>query len=125
LFNLKTTTLWAARLCLAILIIALFVGGSQPLAGSLFPPPWDKVVHIIFYGGMLVIAKLAYPNTALWKLAAGILLIGVLDEVHQMFVPGRKPGWDDLTADIVGIALATIVIKWVCYLKQSIPESQD
>lgn len=115
----KTSIQWAARLCLAIVIIVLFVGGSQPYAGSLFTPPWDKVVHIIFYGGMLVLAKLAYPHTPLWKLAVGVLMIGALDEVHQMFVPGRRPGWEDFGADIIGITLATTVIKWVCYLKQS------
>lgn len=123
LFNLKTTIPWAARLCLAILIIALFVGGSQPYAGSLFIPPWDKVVHIIFYGGMLVLSKLAYPNAPLWKLIVGVLMIGVLDEVHQMFVPGRRPGWDDLAADLAGIALATVVIQWFCYMKQAVTES--
>lgn len=104
---------------MAFVIIALFVGGSQPYAGSLFTPPWDKVVHIIFYGGMLVLAKLAYPHTPLWKLVVGVLMVGALDEVHQMFVPGRRPGWDDYGADIIGIALSTIVLKWVYYVKQS------
>lgn len=113
----KTSIQWAAKLCLAILIIALFVGGSQPYAGSLFTPPWDKVVHIIFYGGMLVLARLAYPQTSLWKLAIGVLVIGALDEVHQMFVPGRRPGWDDFGADIVGIALAMGAIKWLSHIK--------
>ena len=104
---------------MAIVIIVLFVGGSQPYAGSLFTPPWDKVVHIIFYGGMLVLAKLAYPHAPLWKIAIGVLLIGALDEVHQMFVPGRKPGWDDFGADIIGVVVASVMIKWITYLKHS------
>ncbi len=107
----KTSIQWAARLCLALVIIALFVGGSQPYAGSLFTPPWDKVVHCIVYGGMLVLAKLAFPYTSLWKLFLAIVLIGILDEVHQMYVPGRKPGLDDLLADTLGIAVAAIAVK--------------
>jgi VanZ family protein len=110
---LKTSIQWAAKLCLAIVIIVLFVGGSQPYAGSLFTPPWDKVVHIIFYGGMLIIARLAFPDTALWKLFLGVLLIGVLDEVHQMYVPGRKPGLDDLAADFIGIVVASCILRWL------------
>lgn len=109
----RTSIQWTARLCLAIIIIALFVGGSQPYAGNLFTPPWDKVVHCIVYGGMLVLAKLAFPRTSLWVLFLGVVLVGVLDEVHQMYVPGRKPGLDDLLADTLGIAVASFITKWV------------
>ena len=31
-----------------------------------------------------------------------VILVGVLDEWHQMSLPGRSPGWDDLLADGIG-----------------------
>lgn len=52
----------------------------------------------------------------------GVFILGVSDEVHQMFVPGRRPGWEDLAADLAGIALATMVIQWVCHWKQAVTD---
>jgi VanZ family protein len=46
-------------------------------------------------------------------LAAGAaLLIGVLDEWHQVFLPGRQAGLDDLAADVVG-GLAGALLLWL------------
>ena len=41
------------------------------------------------------------------------LLIGVLDEWHQVYLPGRYPSWDDLLADAIGsLAGAALLILW-------------
>lgn len=37
------------------------------------------------------------------------ILYGILDEVHQSFVPGRVSGFSDVLLDVSGIALAAIV----------------
>ena len=100
-----------ARLCLAILIIALFVGGSQPIAVDLFAPPWDKIVHSLVYGGMLILARIAFPKTYLFMLFLLVVGIGVLDEVHQLYVAGRHPGLDDLLADTIGAFVAYVILK--------------
>jgi VanZ family protein len=51
----------------------------------------------------------AWGWIGLW--AAGVCL-GVLDEVHQIFVPGRSPDPADAAADALGIALG-IGLFWL------------
>ena len=38
------------------------------------------------------------------------VLIGILDEWHQLYLPGRQSDWADLTADIVGSAAGTALL---------------
>jgi VanZ family protein len=109
---LNNTLVWSARAGLLIALFVLFVGGHQPGSGQLFTPPWDKVAHCIFYGGLLVIARIAFPKAHLLSLFIFILTVGIADEIHQMFVPGRHPGLDDLAADIFGGVVATLFVKY-------------
>ena len=41
------------------------------------------------------------------------LLYGVIDEVHQIFIPGRSFDWWDLVADVVGSLLGILFVKLV------------
>lgn len=87
------------------MIASLFVGGAQPGAGSLFPAPWDKLVHIMYF---LVLASLLYycvgfPVTLVIVFS---LMIGAADELHQSLLPGRTAAWDDLLADGIGVGMA-------------------
>jgi VanZ family protein len=94
-----------ALACLVLLIAAIFIGGEQPGAGSLFLPPWDKVVHLMVYGGIGLLAGLAFPR---WSLPAIVLFtvgVGACDELHQAFLPGREAGLPDLLADFAGVLL--------------------
>ena len=94
-----------ALACLILLIAAIFIGGEQPGAGSLFPPPWDKVVHFTVYGGIGVLTGLAFPR---WPLLAVVLFsvgVGACDELHQAFLPGREAGFPDLFANLVGVLI--------------------
>ena len=91
-----------ALVCLVLLIATIFIGGEQPGAGTLFPPPWDKVVHFTVYGSIAVLAGLAFPR---WPLLAVVLFtvgVGACDEFHQAFLPGREAGLPDLFADLIG-----------------------
>lgn len=100
-----------ALACLILLLAAIFIGGEQPGAGNLFPPPWDKAVHIMAFGIIALLAGLACPATPLALILLLVLCIGGADEIHQMFIAGRHAGFDDLTADLVGglIVLPAII----------------
>ncbi len=71
---------------------------------------WDKAAHFIEYlplGLLLATAIRRQPISFKRKsvLIWGALLVfgfGVLDEFHQMFVPGRFASWLDVVADTVG-----------------------
>jgi VanZ like family len=117
----QVITRWSKRkmrwfcLSLAVLFcVALWVGGSQPFAVGLIPSPWDKLVHAASFG--LLAAAIGYAsgfkNWAMVLTAfAGAMLIGVADEWHQMFLPGRQAGWDDLAADLIGSALGALGLR--------------
>lgn len=88
--------------CLVLLVGAIFIGGEQPGAGSLFTPPWDKVVHLLVYGTIAGLAALAFPTKSLPAILLIVLSVGAADEIHQMFLPGRQAGLDDWLADLAG-----------------------
>ncbi len=85
----------------------LFFLGGRPGAGvSLFPGS-DKVAHLALYavlGLALARGRLRAPSSPphLVLVLLGVAL-GVLDELHQSYVPGRDAsGWDAL-ADTLGV----------------------
>ena len=100
----------AARIACIAFVVVLFVEGAKPVAVGLFPPPWDKLAHIVAFGGLATLIELALsPPT--WLFFALPLAVSAADEVHQMFLPGRSAGLDDWLAGAVGITLAWWVLR--------------
>ena len=75
----------------------------------------DKGVHFAEYGILAVLLCRAVRGTwssrslmfvAFYGLV-GTILWGLLDEIHQAYVPGRSSDPLDVLADMVGAALAT------------------
>jgi VanZ family protein len=110
-----------------LLFLALWIAGLAALAPlSLLPqtvPPTaidgvelslDKLFHLIAYGGLAGLATLVFADRRRrWVALAIVLLTGLGYEIGQRFVPGRSFGWDDLTANAVGVALGAIVGRWI------------
>ena len=95
----------------------IWVGSSMssdevPSIGRLF---YDKVMHCAEFtvlGFLLTHALMAtFPGRPMIRIALTAWLAavgwGVLDEMHQAFVPGRSSEILDLLADAVGAALGT------------------
>jgi VanZ family protein len=101
-----------ARLSLLSLILLIFIGGSAPSAAGLFPPPIDKIIHTLVYGLMLLLAILSLPNIRWPILFGGVVTVGILDEIHQIWLPGRFAGIDDLFADILGCILMSLILNY-------------
>lgn len=103
------------RLALALvifLIASIFIGGAAPGAGTLFPPPWDKVVHFFVFGSIGLLLGLAFPRLPLWAIWLLVVVTGAADEFHQLFLPGRQAGFDDLLADALGALVMLPVLAW-------------
>lgn len=75
-------------------------------------PVWDKLAHFVVYaaGGALAFRMMSlvprWPR-AFSAVSAALVLCtawGVLDEVHQSFVPGRSSDAADVVADACGAA---------------------
>jgi VanZ family protein len=76
---------------------------------------WDKLLHFTAYAGLAFCAGLWVP-AARWKsrgffffllIAAISSVYGIVDEIHQSFVPGRSPSVWDWAADTLGAFAGT------------------
>jgi hypothetical protein len=88
------------------LVACLFWLGARPVAIGLFPAPLDKVAHFATFGLITTMLWLSVLRGKPLLVVAIVSLVGAADEYHQIFVPGRSAGLDDLAADI----LAAVVI---------------
>ncbi|EJL83836.1 putative integral membrane protein [Polaromonas sp. CF318] len=111
--NFQRSVRIAAALTVAMSAAVLYVGGAQPVAVGLFPAPWDKLAHLLTFAVVGMAAGLAGGMRG-WRMAlsclAGALLVGGMDELHQMFLPGRSASWADLAADAAGGLLGAAVL---------------
>jgi VanZ family protein len=66
---------------------------------------WDKAQHAIGYGGLTILALLAYPHKPKLKMAALLFIHGSLIELLQYFSGYRYGDWQDALADGLGVVL--------------------
>lgn len=98
----------AAILLTLLIIFGLFVLGTQSFAVKLIPAPWDKLSHCGLFALLtwgIGLASGRREKQRLMIAATTVLLIGMLDEYHQVYLPGREAGLDDLAADVAGIII--------------------
>lgn len=100
--------LWAATAA-TILVLT-----SWPNPGDLLPPQvlsWDKLAHVALYLPYGLFMALSLRDGAprwLWGLA---LAFPVLDEVHQLLIPGRFCSGADILADAAGMAFGIVLAR--------------
>lgn len=103
------------RLAIAVVALTAFVA-VQLLPGTLFPdntPGTDKQWHAaLYFGYALVLWWLlpAPPGVRVVVILATGLILGVLMEIFQGYVPGRNPDKADAVADMVGLAAACVAL---------------
>lgn len=88
-----------------------------------------KLVHLVEYGvlallwlgGFLRGTRMRFFDAACWTVLIAFTW-GVLDELHQAFVPGRSPAVPDAYADLMA-ALLTVLLAgvWRRRLRKSAP----
>ena len=80
-------------------------------------PNFDKLIHMGLYGieGFLLYRAVRWPvrvGSSLLRVLAivGVMAVwGVLDEVHQYWIPGRSMEGGDVAADVTGAAVGAFV----------------
>lgn len=107
------------KLILAIWILALIavVVGSL-LPGVNFSPQnnSDKIVHFLAYFGMSFLSSIAFKR--LYKkllFALMLLIVGVLIELGQNFIPSRSASMADIAANSLGI-FCGILLSYIIYV---------
>jgi VanZ family protein len=109
LFGKRARRLWAGLLTLLV-GFTLFKALSPP-DPTVVTLGWDKGEHLAAFAvlaGVGVIVLHGVAGGRRW-LAAGLLLLGALIEVAQLYVPGRSSDWQDLLADAGGIAIGMTI----------------
>ena len=74
-----------------------------------------KMAHFTLFGVMGLLSFGAFsvvlpPRRAFWAALGLGMLQGILDEVHQLFVPGRACEIRDMAIDTAGVALGVLVM---------------
>lgn len=93
--------------------LGLYFGGAQPVAVGLIPSPYDKLVHAGVFAVMAAAIGYASGVRGLPMLLVawlGGVAVGAMDEWHQMYLPGRSAGLDDLAADAAGAAVGALAL---------------
>jgi VanZ family protein len=96
---------WVRGGCVAaafFMAVTLFAGAEKAAEMPLFPPPFDKATHFVYFG--LMAGLLSHGVGVRWLLVPLLLvpLIGALDEWHQSTIVGRDASFFDWLADELG-----------------------
>lgn len=99
-----------AAAVVAVVAVSLVSGHPLPEGtGIWLASGRDKLFHGAFY---MLLALLMAPEAGhrrAWWLT--LLLLALSDELHQCFVPGRHGSFQDLMADLAGVALAALALR--------------
>jgi VanZ family protein len=105
---------WLCLLLLVTLVTAMLIIGSRPGVEVVIPnPPWDKVAHLIAYGGFATLSWVCFRGASTLGPLAIVLLIGLMDEFMQYHSPGRSADLRDIVANLAGGLLAVLVLKYL------------
>ena len=110
----RTLRLWAP---VVVYMAAIFTASS--MSAPPIPGGADKPWHTLAYLGLAIVVVRALAGGLPRRISPRILVLsvclvvlyGMSDELHQMFVPGRTASFDDLLADAIG-ALVGASLCW-------------
>ena len=98
---------WLFWLCLAsVTALALLPDPDGELPGV----HWDKGNHLIAFGTLAFLARLAYPGQPAGRLFLALCAWGGVIELLQTLTPYRLGEWRDLLADAIGALL--VFLPW-------------
>ena len=111
----------AIAFALLIFVLSSFPGDKLPEIGINFS---DSLIHFVEFGlfGIFLYRAFRYPfpfsKPYLMTLCVGIPF-AILDEIHQLFVPGRYCELSDFFADTLGLVVFAGISALIHPLKKS------
>jgi VanZ family protein len=106
----------AAGVGLALAVLSL--GAHAPIVA-----PWDKGVHFAAYAAITALLWLGTEGRAPLAVPLAVALLGGVDELRQMFVPGRSAELADFIAD--ALAAASVAAAFLAWGKRACVESSQ
>jgi len=104
----------AWRVALLLLIVAVSYLALTPTPPARLDTGWDKLNHALAFSALSIAGYFAFPGSrGRWlAIVCGLVALGGMIEVLQLFVPGRNSEWGDLLADSVGILAGSAMASW-------------
>ena len=109
----KTIFRSAALFIAAVSTFLLFYLGAKPIAVNLFPEPWDKAAHFVFFGGVALLLSIFDDGMHPFLTMMATTLIGATDELHQSTLPGRSVDATDLATDAIAAACGVLLYRLI------------
>lgn len=87
---------------------------------------FDKIIHLIEFAGLGFLLSLGFFmfnlsfRSKFFLVATSGIILAILDEIHQFFVPLRSMEAWDLAADVAGIVLGFFVFKFFYVRKKGV-----
>jgi VanZ family protein len=119
---LKQRKIWLVYLPLTLYWLALFIGTSIPVDQLPSVGISDKIIHLVAYFLLAILLNLTLiyqrkSRLLFRKAPIAIIFIasiyGALDEIHQLYVPGRSAEVLDWTADAIGASLGVLLVTFL------------
>jgi VanZ family protein len=119
---LEKRKIWLVYLPLAVFWLVIFIATSLPANRLPNIVLSDKINHFIAYFALsiLVYLTLIYQRKSRFLFDNAVvatislcLLYGVIDELHQMFIPGRFAETLDWFADSLGSISGVVLLKFL------------
>ena len=107
--------LWIRIGCIAVAVlmaIAVLAGASAIGKVNNLPPLVHKIEHFLYYGTMAGLVAFALGRRFLWLALLAVPFVGLLDEWHQLRVPGRNGSAIDWMVDVAGVVVALGLYLW-------------
>jgi VanZ family protein len=101
---------WFSALWLVVLVTLLLLYilpcAAPPTSIAGIELSLDKVFHVLAHGSLMAMALVIAPDRRVALVMATLAVVsGVLFECAQFYVPQRSFGFDDMTANMVGVAV--------------------
>jgi len=91
---------------LAVMISASVLATTGHFPAALFQrSPFDKVGHLVFYGGLSFLGVALFGRARRWPFVIGLLVFATLEELSQRMFPRRTFDLGDLAMNLIGIAI--------------------
>jgi VanZ family protein len=106
---------WIRGGCIAaafFMAVLLFAEADKASQIPLLPYVPDKLLHFCYYGIMAALLTHGLGRPWWWIPLIAVPLIGVLDEWHQFYTPGRDASAFDWAADVLGTGVAVCGYRW-------------
>src|SRR2546421_248351 len=87
------------------LMLAVLAAGAHHI-----PAPWDKAAHFAVFALITALLWVGTEGEAPVVVAAAVMAFGAIDEIRQLYVPGRSAELADFFADAAAVLAATALL---------------